>query len=130
MEQVNNTNRKRTNCKVCNKEMLSCDLARHMKTHKKPCRVCKEVFTSAQDRSEHEKRCRSQVKLSHITENVPLQFTPTRTALQGYFAEYCLEPDDSEDYETALTNSMDPLGKLIEELVRVYTAFKYYSMCR
>ena len=46
--------------------------------------------------------------------------------MQGRFAEYCIEPDDSEDYETALTNTMIPLGKLLEELVRVYNAFKYY----
>jgi hypothetical protein len=97
-----------------------------MKTHNKPCRACKKIFTSAQARVDHEKLCRRQARLSHFEEDIPLQFTPSRSALKGRFVEYCLEPDSGEDYHLALSNSLKPMRKLFEELLRVHKSIKYY----
>ena len=160
-------------CEICNKEIRSDVLIRHMRTHKKPCCMCGQLFTDANDRREHEKVCREigtcqicqgempnhrlkrHMKKKHdkpcrfcnkpfVTaydrrghektccrpelpiENESLEFTPTRSALNGLFSEYDLKPDSSPDYSMALQISLQSIGRLLKQLTRKQKAFKYY----
>ena len=125
-ELPSNDRHRQVQCPRCSSVMLSNNLKRHMKTHDKPCRVCNLNCESLQDRIVHEKKCRKQVRISHIEEDLPLLFKPSKFSINERFIEYCLEADDSADYEIALTNSLLPLSKLFEEILIRHRSIKYY----
>lgn len=117
----------KVNCKICNKNMLSKHLARHMCTHDKPCRVCNKVKTSLQKRNKHERKCRQKIRSTNFKDDFKTSLDCER-AINGLFMTFAITPiNDSVDYEENIAQNYEVIKRTLQQLQHHYSATKFYT---
>ena len=114
-----------TKCSICNKEMRTSNLQRHLEAHKKPCRLCNEMLTSAQKRTVHEKKCRQQIHTANFNQDFQTSFE-CETAINGRFKIFSIAPINELEYTTSIMKNFETIKRVILELLQRYSAMKFY----
>ena len=116
-----------TTCNVCNQSMRSTNLQRHLKTHKKPCRVCNKMKTTLQKRNKHEKKCRRKIHATSFENDFQTSHACEK-AINKRFMIFSIAPiNGAVDYERSVSQNYDVIKQTLTELLRHYSALKFYT---
>ena len=115
-------------CDICKSEFIRKDnYERHAKTHQKPCKLCKMMFTSIKERNQHEKRCRQQIRVSNFEQDFQTSLT-CESAINNRFKIFSIEPINEVDYESAIKKNFETIKQTLNALLRYYSATKFYTI--
>ena len=112
-------------CQICNKVIYKSNLPTHMKTHKKPCRVCNVILTSTKERNAHEKQCRQKIRISHFQEDLQSTFN-CQSAINQRFNIISLDPINENDFQRSIKRNLENIKTALIELLQRFSAIKFY----